>query len=99
MTVLVNVSLAVSYGTYVLDLAVLYYKCELSHCSITVGSNCLLKAILAILKTCELSAVAFKCNRLVVSCKRLSLFALAYNYAIEVLALILSCENECCLAC
>ena len=99
MTVFVYISLTISYGAYVLDLAVLYCECELSHCSITVRSNCLLKAVLAVLKTSELSAVAIKCDRLVISCKRLSLFALAYNYAIEVLALILSCEHECCLAC
>ena len=98
MTVLVNISLAVCYGAYVLDLAVLNCECELGHCCEAVGCNCLFKTVLAVLEACELSAVALKLHGLVISCKCLCLFAFAYNYSAEILVIVLNCKHECCLA-
>ncbi len=73
MTVFVNISLAVCNGAYILDLAVLYCECELCYCCEAVRSCCLFETVLAVLQTCELSAVALELYRLVVSCKCLSL--------------------------
>ena len=96
MTVLVNICLAVCYGAYVCYLAVLDCECELCNCSITVGSHCLLQAVLAVLEVFELSVVAVDLNRLCALC---SCVAAVDLYSLKSVLLVLCCEYESCLAC
>ena len=99
MSSFVNISLAVCNSAYICYLAVLYCECELVNCCVAVRSNCLFKTVLTVLKAFKLGTVALECNRLVVSCKCLCLFAFANCYAFKCLALFLNCEYEGSLAC
>ena len=99
MTVFVNVSLAVCNSANICYLTIFNCKCELGYCCVAVRSNCLFETVLAILKAFKLSAVAFKCNRLVVSCECLCLFAFAYCYTFKCFSCFFNCKYECCLAC
>ena len=96
MTVLIDISLAVCYGAYILYLAILNCECELGNCSITVRSNCLLETVLAVLEVLDLGIVAVNLYRLYAACN--SVTAVDLN-AFKCLALVLSCKHECCLAC
>ena len=96
MSLVVNVSLAVGNSTYICYLSVLDCKCELSYSCVAVGSNCLLEAVLAVLKVLDLCIVAVNLYRLDAACN--SVASVDLN-AFKCLALILSCKHECCLAC
>ena len=96
MTLVVNVSLAISNSAYICYLAVLDCECELCYCRVAVGSNCLLEAVLTVLKVLNLCIVAVNLYRLDAACN--SVAAVDFN-AFKCLALVLSCKHECCLAC
>ena len=93
----IDVSIAVCNSCHALliDLAVPDSKFKLCHCFISLGSSSLLKDICSVLKTCELSAVAWEFNCLLVSCK--SLAVLTENNSAKVCVLCSKCEL--CLTC
>ena len=96
MTVFVNICLAVCYGAYICYLAVLDCECELCNCGITVGSYCLLEAVLTVLEVFELGIVALDFNGLDSLCCCIAAVDL---YSLKSILLVLCCEHEFCLAC
>ena len=90
MTVLINISLAVRYGAYVCNLAVLDCECELCYSCVAVGSCCLFETVLAVLQTVELCIITCE----LCACYFAQSCAAVYLYACKCLALFLNCEYE-----